>query len=401
MAIVGRAGTSAPYGPKDRFASTYSRLRSSNSRRPPLHLRRAIGVSIWIAAAASSAETLYLPAAASVVGVSPFYSDVRAFNTSYTDTLTVAATYRCFIGSCSGPPQVFTLAPRESRAFDDVCVSLFGAPNSAGAIELSQTGADGALVVTSRLYATSPVPTVGMFVPALPISAAHAISVLTSVRNGGAGAGFRTNVGVYNPGDAAVTPVVRVYDGGTLLGQTGLDAPLGAHAGAQINDVFARIGAAAHATGNAVVVVDSGGAQALFSYAAVIDNATADPILVPGAADQSPPGSQQVVISVHAWDFSPGGPVSPPLHLQAGTTYTLVFHDVDAPGTPNPQHGFSGISELGIPPTDDISAGHDFVVPAFTPQPYQRGTYPFSCTRNDCGGDPEQHAGMRGTIIVE
>src|SRR5690242_12669282 len=106
MAIVGRAGTSAPYGPKDRFASTYSRLRSSNSRRPPLHLRRAIGVSIWIAAAASSAETLYLPAAASVVGVSPFYSDVRAFNTSYTDTLTVAATYRCFIGSCSGPPQV-------------------------------------------------------------------------------------------------------------------------------------------------------------------------------------------------------------------------------------------------------------------------------------------------------
>jgi hypothetical protein len=107
------------------------------------------------------------------------------------------------------------------------------------------------------------------------------------------------------------------------------------------------------------------------------------------------------VISVHAWDFSPGGPVSAPLHLQAGTTYTLVFHDVDAPGTPNPQHGFSGISELGIPATDDISAGHDFVVPAFTPQPYQRGTYPFSCTRNDCGGDPEQHAGMRGTIIVE
>lgn len=337
-----------------------------------------------------------------MVGLSPFYSDVRAFNVSYTDTLTVAATYRCFIGACSGPPQVFALGPRESRAFDDVCVSLFSAPNSAGAIELSHAGADGQLVVTSRLYATSPTPTVGMFVPALPIAAAHPLSVLTSVRNGGPGAGFRTNVGVYNPGDAAVAPVFRVYDGATLVGEARLEAALGAHTGAQIDDVFARVGAASRQTGNAVVVVDSGGAQPLFSYAAVIDNATSDPILVTGSADQPPPNAaQQVVVSVRAWDFSPGGPISPPLVLQVGTAYSLVFRDVDPPGTPNAQHGFSGISELGIPATDDISAGHDFVVPAFTPQPYQRGTYPFSCTRNDCGGDPEQHAGMRGTIVVE
>jgi hypothetical protein len=366
---------------------------------------RALGIAVWIGAAAcapAAAETLYLPAAASVVGLSPFYSDVRAFNTSYTDTLTVAAAYRCFIGSCPGPPRVFTLGPRESKAFDDVCVSLFAAPDSAGAIELSQSGADGALVVTSRLYATSPAPTVGMFVPALPIAAAHPFAVLTSVRNGGFGAGFRTNVGVYNPGDAEVTPVFRVYDGAALLGEARLDAPLGAHAGAQIDDVFARVGAAAHTTANAVVVVDSGGVQALFSYAAVIDNATSDPLFVIGAADQPPPeASQQVVVSVRAWDFSPGGPISPPLVLRVGTTYTLVFRNVDAPGTPNARHGFSGISELGIPATDDISAGHDFVVPAFTLQPYQRGTYPFSCTRNDCGGDPEQHAGMRGAIVVE
>jgi hypothetical protein len=358
---------------------------------------------IWIAAAASSsaAETLYLSAAASVVGLSPFYSDLRAFNTSYSDTLTVAATYRCFIGSCSGPPQVFTLGPRESRAFDDVCVSLFSAPNSAGAIELSQSGPDGALVVTSRLYATVPAPTVGMFVPALRIADAHPVSVLTSVRNGGSGAGFRTNVGLYNPGDSAVSPVVRVYDGSTLLAETRLDAPLGAHSGAQMNDVFGRIGAAALATGNGVVVVDSGGTQPLFAYAAVIDNATSDPILVTGAADQPPPAaSQQVMVYVRAWDFSPGGPISAPLRLTVGTSYTLVFRNDDAPGTPNAQHGFSGISELGLPATDDISAGHDFVV-TLTPQAYQRGTYPFSCTRNDCGGDPEQHALMRGTIVVE
>jgi hypothetical protein len=108
-----------------------------------------------------------------------------------------------------------------------------------------------------------------------------------------------------------------------------------------------------------------------------------------------------IVIGVRAWDFSPGGPVSPPLTLQVGVTYILVFHNVDAPGTVNARHGFSGISELGLPSTDDISAGHDFVIPSFTPQAYQRGAHPFVCTQSNCGGDPEQHAGMIGSLIVQ
>ena len=108
-----------------------------------------------------------------------------------------------------------------------------------------------------------------------------------------------------------------------------------------------------------------------------------------------------IVIGVRAWDFSPGGPVSPPLTLQVGVTYTLVFHNVDAPGTVNARHGFSGISELGLPSTDDISAGHDFVIPSFTPQAFQRGAHPFVFTQSNCGGDPEQHAGMIGSLIVQ
>jgi len=115
----------------------------------------------------------------------------------------------------------------------------------------------------------------------------------------------------------------------------------------------------------------------------------------------TPAAAVTVVIGVRAWDFSPGGPVSPPLTLQVGVTYTLVFHNVDAPGTVNARHGFSGISELGLPSTDDISAGHDFVIPSFTPQAYQRGAHPFVCTQSNCGGDPEQHAGMIGSLIVQ
>ena len=62
------------------------------------------------------AETVTLPAAASIVGGAPFFSDVRAFNTSYTSALTVDATYRCFIPSpCTPttPTAQFTLTPRE------------------------------------------------------------------------------------------------------------------------------------------------------------------------------------------------------------------------------------------------------------------------------------------------
>ncbi len=121
---------------------------------------------------------------------------------------------------------------------------------------------------------------------------------------------------------------------------------------------------------------------------------TPAPTVTPGAATT-------IVVSVRAWDFSPGGPISAPLTLQVGVAYTLIFRDVDAPGTVNPRHGFSGVSELGLPSTDDISPGHDFVVPAFTPQAYQRGAYPFVCTQSSCGGDPEQHAGMIGTLLIQ
>ena len=130
--------------------------------------------------------------------------------------------------------------------------------------------------------------------------------------------------------------------------------------------------------------------------------ATATPTPPAPTPTPTPPsGTQTVTINVKAWDFSPGGPVSGPLILKAGTNYRLVFHNVDSAGTPNPVHGFSGISDLGLPGSNDISPGNDFVIPSFTPQPFQGGTHPFVCTQNSCGGDPEQHAGMIGNLIIE
>jgi plastocyanin len=240
-------------------------------------------VAVFIAASAG-AERVTLPAAASFRGQSPFFTDVRIFNTSYASSLEVTATYRCFLGACPAvPPQVtFSLGPRESAPFEDMVATAFGATGTAGGVEFDFTGAPGQLVVTSRLFSTEPSPTVGMFVPGLRGSRAFPTTVLTSVRNGGSGLGFRTNVGVFNPGDAPVVVGFHPFADGLPVGAA-VERSVPARSGAQVNGIYAAAGVPETTTANGVVVVTSTGP--VFAYASVIDNATTDPIFVVGAPD--------------------------------------------------------------------------------------------------------------------
>jgi plastocyanin len=247
--------------------------------------------------------TVTLPVAASVVGAAPFFSDVRVFNTSYTDILNVTATYRCAPGSAgcaTQPVKPFQLAPREAKAFDNICVSLFNVPNSLGAVEFVASSDE--LVVTSRLYspASSPpwpagtVGSVGMFIPGLESSDAHAVTVLTNLSNAGSATGsFRTNIGVYNPNPVAVNATIRLYNfQGTfppvLLGTVPL--PLSPRTGTQISNIYKVVGFENLVTTSGYATVESGNAgNPLFTYAATADNTTQDPVLVVGAADVAAP----------------------------------------------------------------------------------------------------------------
>ena len=277
-------------------------------------MRKTLLASFALLLASSlGAERRTLPAAASIVGGAPFFSDVRAFNTSYTASLDVTATYRCFIGTpcpAVAPQATFTLAPRQSRAFNDMVATTFSAPNTAGGVEFDHPGSSDQLVVTSRLYSTAPTPTVGMFIPGLDDSFAHVTSVLTSIRNRGDGGGFRTNVGVFNPEDFAVTATFAIFDNtGAALGAP-VTVPVAAHSGAQVSGIFNAAGADQTVTGNAVVRVTASGE--VFSYAAVLDNATTDPIFVTGATDQTP---------------AAGGPVNRTVQVgQAGLTFVDVVN---------------------------------------------------------------------------
>jgi plastocyanin len=270
-------------------------------------------VAMLLAAAASSADIVTLPAAASIQGGSPFFSDVRVFNTSYSSSLDVTATYRCFLATVACPtipPQIsIHLAPRESKAFDDMVASAdgFDAHDTAGGVEFEFSGSEDQLVVTSRLFSTAPQDSVGMFIPGLDESDAHPTTVLTSIRHDpGTASGFRTNVGLFNPGDSAVTVTFTIFENGTnqLGPPVTTTAPVPGHSGAQINGIFDRAGAAGVSTENAVIVVSASGA--VFSYAAVLDNRTADPIFVVGAQDLP----QQAITPVAT--ATPGAPTPTP-----------------------------------------------------------------------------------------
>ena len=258
-------------------------------RKPRLFLLAAALAVLPISALAES-QVVVLQSAASLTGLAPFFSDVRLYNAAVSHSLDVTATYRCFIGTCpSTPPQAtFHLAATESLALDDIVVNTFATPDTGGAVEFAFDGFPNQLVVTSRLYSTSPEPTVGMFVPGVPSTQTYVNNVLTSVRNGGSGDGFRTNVGVFNPGDTAEDVQISLSDGLDPIGLF-VFRTVPPHSGVQINQIFAAFGDSGHATQNGVVTVFSH--NPVMAYAAVVDNNTQDPYYVVGSngfTDQPP-----------------------------------------------------------------------------------------------------------------
>ncbi len=355
-----------------------------------------LGFGILLVTLIARGEEVTLPAAASIVGGAPFFSDVRAFNTSYAAPLDVTARYRCFIPSpCSavGAPQVqFTLAPRESRSFDDMVAATFLAPNTAGGVEFEFNGASGQLVVTSRLFSTSPTPTVGMFIPGLDNSEAHARSVLTSIRNGGPNQGFRTNVGVFNREDTAVAVTFTIFDGGVAVGSP-VTRSVAGHSGVQVNKIFEVAGQPAHATENAIVAVAASGE--VFSYASVLDNNTTDPIFVRGAEDRTPVATvvNHTVHLTQGMAFMDDQSHGTQTQVQVGDTVTWIWDGTMTHGVESGTCTGGGYYDPGSCNSDGLFGSGSHAAPfQFTYTFTRAGTFGYYCTVHG--------PTMRGRIVV-
>jgi hypothetical protein len=243
-------------------------------------------------------DTATIPVVASIHGAggSFFHSDVTVFNASGITSADVTATYRCFSGSCGAATQSFKLAPREMRSFDDAAVTLFGAAESGGAIEFVSTGS---IVVNSRLYTpSSPAPSVGMSVAGLrPEEAFPTVALPSLSYSRDSSRGFRTNVGVYNGNDMAVTVDFALFTPrGDPLGHTA--HVVGARQAYQVNDVFGTIGIATDVP-DAYGIVTGDGIHPLFAYASVVDNVSQDLTLIQGA-NGIPAGPVSVTLPVAA-----------------------------------------------------------------------------------------------------
>jgi len=318
-------------------------------------------LAVPAASAVAQTSTITLPAAASILGISPFFSDVRVFNTSYSGAVNITATYYCFIGACPGtPPQLtINLASRDSQAFNDIVANAFASPNSAGSIEFTFDGGDPSLIiVTSRLYSTTPNPTVGKFIPGLDASQAHQLSVLSSVQTGNTtasnndGAGFRTNVGVYNPTDATATVTFTGFANHAPIGGN-VQRAIPPHSGLQLNSIFDQLGGVGTNTDEGVVFVQSD--QAIYSYAAVIDNNTSDPYLVLGAPDQpltEPTATRSPLTPLPTGTKTPtrtpGGPTATP-NASASPTVTPASGSPLIRRNPAPGRGLMSAFEQPAP----------------------------------------------------
>ena len=296
-----------------------------------------LGVSMALAlGGALSAQTVTLPAAASIVGGAPFFSDVRAFNTSYTASLDVTATYRCFIGSpcpaSRAADDLHARAPAVARLQRHGRVGLQRAEHG-GRRRVRPLGSERSARRDEPPLLDGPDPD-GRHVHPGPrqLVGLHVTTVLTSIRNRGDGGGFRTNVGVFNPEDFAVTVTFAIFDSAGVAIGAPVTVPVAAHSGAPgLRDFRASPGAPDRHGQRGRRVTATG---EVFSYAAVIDNATTDPIFVTGAQDVPPQ------------PITPGATATPTNTPPGGTATPTATPPAPTP-TPTPPTGGTRTVNVG------------------------------------------------------
>ena len=225
-----------------------------------------------------------VPASASIHGANNtfFHTDVFISSPLGTD-LSVTATYHCFAGmNCGTGTATFVVPAGEAVTFPDAVNTLFGAPETAGAIVFQYTTPNyvpGLKVVTRTYTPNQPNPTNGAVVNGEPgIAAAGNATFIGMGNNGGdRSTGFRTNAGFFNPHPYPNTVSFKLTTkDGTQLGTT-VTQTWNPGEARQLNDVFALAGAGGTVTTDAVLHVSA--TLPGFPYATVIDNGTGDSII--------------------------------------------------------------------------------------------------------------------------
>jgi hypothetical protein len=206
-----------------------------------------------------------------------FQSDVRIYNAGNAPASVDALLLANSDNSGQVPAASFTVGAKQSVAYDDMILSLFGMQTGGGAVLFASSQP---IVVTSDLYTLNNVcpgvgGTLGQFIPALDPDQASTRQRIFNVIHDGR---FRANFGVINVSDRAMNVRVSIVGAnGAVLRQK--DYPVGPYGWRQINRIFADMGSPN--SSNATLLVEA--TQPVLTYASIVDERTGDPFLVWGA----------------------------------------------------------------------------------------------------------------------
>jgi len=215
--------------------------------------------------------------------VGTFVTDVRVFNPSYDAATTALLEY--FPASTTANTNatntmVVNIPARGTATLDDVTGSAgLNAASGIGAIRVSSAGA---INVTSKIFSDQRAAgkgTFGQFLPGVPRAAAWRRGVLTQLANN---AEFRTNVGFFNPNNAAVTVRLELRnETGTVVASSTQTFAAWSHQQNSIGTYFPGVDLSSQ--GKLTLSFDS--SAAIDVYAAVNDNVSTDSFVVVAQED--------------------------------------------------------------------------------------------------------------------
>ncbi|HET7434636.1 MAG TPA: hypothetical protein VFN10_07995 [Thermoanaerobaculia bacterium] len=260
-------------------------------------------------------QSLIIPAVAHVAGSgASFESDIRIANTAaqaikYQLTFTPTRSD----GTKVGQQSTLQVNAGDTVALNDILKNFFGfsadSDNVSGVLEIrplsSGSGSSQSLpnvtFASSRTFAIGPQGTYGQYIPALPFSTFIGKDQTISLQQIAQSAQYRTNLGLVEAAGQPASVLVSVFGGnGTKLGDFPYDLRPGEHM--QLGSFLAAKGLSVEDGRIEVKVLSSTGK--VTAYASVLDNATADPLLVLPVEAQTVTSKRYVlpgIAYVNAW----------------------------------------------------------------------------------------------------
>ncbi len=159
----------------------------------------------------------------------------------------------------------------------NVAVDTFGAPDSAGAVELQSTVP---LIVTARTYNAAPSGTFGQFIPGVTSALGIAAGAEATLSQLSSSSEVRTNIGFVDLGGTGAMARIRLFDGSGAAVGSELGEIIPAGGWSQRNRVF-HAAIAGDCMGCYAVVDIVGNGGPIWAYASVVDAASGDPTTIP------------------------------------------------------------------------------------------------------------------------